>query len=334
MSNVVILNKSILSAKAVNVELCKVYLPFYVDIEKISRLRNLLSKIKVEFLVNTDKLEISNLIYNNIIIKNPNLELKDSRITIKNTYVVTMKDSILSKSVAFYNKLTSNIKQVPEFNIINEENLQKALEEVTTEINLSEISANLNSSKQENEEPSQVLANDPLENKIITPPVEPINVDNQIRINNQIQDSNVESPNEVAVNSQDDGSEIPLKQPENVSDTLKEITKENTNLESNVNNYNDINNKQPINPQDLNKAVFTGVQTQIQNNLQEQIQNNINNQIQNQNMINTSDTPKAENLTNQEVNNQQGSVFTVPIIIIWLGLVLVGTVKLVTTLLS
>lgn len=171
MSSVVISNRSIGNQKVANIENNKVFLPFIVSKEGTKKLETLLSKVNVTFLSEQDKLNISNLSYNNINIKSNDINLENCKFTLSKTYVVTMRKNFILKVNSFYKKIVKKVSaERPIFNISNEKNLQEALEEATTEIDLSAINATLNS-ESKIEEKAQVLANSPLGDTVIENPV-------------------------------------------------------------------------------------------------------------------------------------------------------------------
>ena len=157
MSNVVINNRNIPAQKIFNITNNRVILPFNVRKDDVNKLQTLLSKVKVTFASENDKLNINNLSYNNLNIKSINKNLNNCRFTLSKTYVVTMRRNFMSKVKAFYARVIEQVR--PIFNIGKEVNLQEALDEATREINLSEIKDSL---KSVNQEEKQVLANSPL----------------------------------------------------------------------------------------------------------------------------------------------------------------------------
>lgn len=213
MSSVVISNRSIFNQRVSSIENNKVLLPFNVSKEQGKKLTNLLSNIKVTFLSEQDKLDIGELVYNNLNIKSSDREIGDSRFTLSKTYVVTMKQGFVSKVKSFYDRVVKPKEpERPIFNIGNETNLQQALAEATTEIDLSTVNASLNQSNVIN--PQQVLANDPLGEKVIE---NGINLDNTTSVKNEtVVNSTHEEANLVqnSVNTQTVGNlnqEIPLE---------------------------------------------------------------------------------------------------------------------------
>lgn len=176
MSSVVISNRSIFNQRIKNIEQNKVILPFNVNKEQTKKLEELLSKIKVTFLSEQDKLNISNLTYNGLNIKTNEKLPSASKFTLSKTYVVTMKQVFVEKVKTFYNRVVEEkTPERPVFSIGNETNLQQALAEATTEIDLSAINASLNNriyQPEVTEQPTpQVLANNPAGETIIENPV-------------------------------------------------------------------------------------------------------------------------------------------------------------------
>jgi len=197
MSSVVISNRNIINQKVSNVEKNKVFLPFVVSKDRVKKLETLLSKVKVTFLSEQDKLNISNLSYNNINIKSKDINIDNCRFTLSKTYVVTMKESFSSKVRSFYEKIVKNITfERPIFNISNETNLQEALEEATTEIDLNAINASLNLGAKIDKETPQVLANSPLGDTIIENPVN-FNEENKQENNIQKESENIPSSQDI-----------------------------------------------------------------------------------------------------------------------------------------
>lgn len=193
MSNVAISNRSIFNQKVGNIEQSKVLLPFNVTKEQENKLMELLLKIKVTFLAMEDKLHIKDLSYLGTNIKSANKNLVNNKFTLSKTYVVTMKQSFISKMESFYEKIYVAAPQQivaqerPTFSISNETNLQEALAEATAEIDLTAINKEVNKEQElanqalDNvqkvettvfEQPAQqVLSNDPLGETIIENPV-------------------------------------------------------------------------------------------------------------------------------------------------------------------
>lgn len=176
MSSVVISNRSIFNQRIKNIDQNKVLLPFNVNKEQTKKLEELLSKIKVTFLSEQDKLNISSLNYNNLNIKTNEKLPSASKFTLSKTYVVTMKQSFIGKVKNFYDRIVEEkAPERPVFSIGNETNLQQALAEATTEIDLSAINASLNNQISQPEvaeqKTPQVLSNNPLGETVIENPV-------------------------------------------------------------------------------------------------------------------------------------------------------------------
>ena len=280
MYNVAIIPNKVINGQRVNnIEKNKVLLPFNINKTQINKLEGLLNKTKISFSIEMDKLNINNLEINNIIVKTTQRQLGTSKMTLAKTYVVTMKN-ILAKVNGFYNRVIENSPKIVA-DISHETNLQRALEEATIEIDLSELNASLttenklpeeqkmevkpentNNTSQEivaQEQPKQVLANDMLGEKIIENPIIP---------NNQ-QPVEVPNPTQESVN--------------------------NTNV-----------NNQPT------------IETQPQNNI---IQATVT-------------TEESVTKPKRRFLARKGNILVIPIVIIWLGLVLFGTIKLVTSILT
>lgn len=292
MSNVVVSNKSLSDQRIGNIDSNKVLLPFNVTKEQVEKLKGILSKIDAIFSYDLDKLSISSMAYMNSKFKDNNRDLSNCKFTLSNTYVATIKQSIVNKVKTFYDKIIKPQEQVPVFGISKETNLQEALNEATQEINLTELNAALNKPLPEEkpiENYQQVLANDAT--GVITTFGGDMNAKNEL---NQVV---TERTNEAISNP----TPIPV-QPI-------------------------VNNPEPqvqpaINPQPTFNT--------INNVEQQQVPNNLNTNI-----------PLPETYEqavpvqpNVKVKKLKGSVLVIPIVIIWLGLVLVGTIKLVTSILT
>lgn len=292
MSNVVVSNKSLSDQRIGNIDSNKVLLPFNVTKEQVEKLKGILSKIDAIFSYDLDKLSISSMAYMNSKFKDNNRDLSNCKFTLSNTYVATIKQSIVNKVKIFYDKIIKPQEQVPVFGISKETNLQEALNEATQEINLTELNAALNKPLPEEkpiENYQQVLANDAT--GVITTFGGDMNAKNEL---NQVV---TERTNEAISNP----TPIPV-QPI-------------------------VNNPEPqvqpaINPQPTFNT--------INNVEQQQVPNNLNTNI-----------PLPETYEqavpvqpNVKVKKLKGNVLVIPIVIIWLGLVLVGTIKLVTSILT
>lgn len=292
MSNVVVSNKILSDQRIGNIDSNKVLLPFNVTKEQVEKLKGILSKIDAIFSYDLDKLSISNMTYINSRFKDNNRDLSNCKFTLSNTYVATIKQSIVNKVKAFYNKIIKPQEQVPVFGISKETNLQEALNEATQEINLTELNAALNKPLPEEkpiENYQQVLANDAT--GVITTFGGDMNAKNEL---NQVV---TERTNEAISNP----TPIPVQPIVN-------------NPEPQV---------QPImNPQPAFNTINNVEQPQVPNNLNTNI-------------------PLPETYEqavpvqpNVKVKKLKGNVLVIPIVIIWLGLVLVGTIKLVTSILT
>lgn len=286
MSNIVVSNKILLDQRIKNIDSNKVLLPFNVTKEQVEKLKGILSKIDAVFSYDIDKLSISNMKYIDSKIKDNNRDLSNCKFTLSNTYVATIKQSIVNKVKAFYDRIIKPQEQVPVFGISKETNLQEALNEATQEINLTELNAALNKPLPEEkpiENYQQVLANDAT--GVITTFGGDMNAKNEL---NQVV---TERTNEAISNP----TPIPV-QPI-------------------------VNNSEPqVQP------AFNTINTVEQ----QQVPNNLNTNI-----------PLPETYEqavpvqpNVKVKKLKGNVLVIPIVIIWLGLVLVGTIKLVTSILT
>lgn len=292
MSNVVVSNKILSDQRIGNIDSNKVLLPFNVTKEQVEKLKGILSKIDAIFSYDLDKLSISNMTYINSRFKDNNRDLSNCKFTLSNTYVATIKQSIVNKVKAFYNRIIKPQEQVPVFGISKETNLQEALNEATQEINLTELNAALNKPLPEEkpiENYQQVLANDAT--GVITTFGGDMNAKNEL---NQVV---TERTNEAISNP----TPIPVQPIVNNPEPQVQPT---------------------INPQPAFNTVNNVEQPQVPNNLNTNI-------------------PLPETYEqavpvqpNVKVKKLKGNVLVIPIVIIWLGLVLVGTIKLVTSILT
>jgi len=259
MSNVVVSNRIIFNQRISNIKQNEVLLPFNITKEQVQKLIGLLSKTKVTFFSEPDKLNIENLEYNNIKIKPSNMQLNGCRFTLSKTYVVTMKQSFINKVKDFYSKVVGvKVPERPVFNIGNETNLQQALAEATTEIDLSAINASLNNAPVTEtttigQPTQQVLANNPLGETVIANPV------------------NLTPP----------AQQVAVQQ-----------------------------NVQPITQQSVIAP------------------NTVNQPVVDANNQQTVEQPKTK------VKKLKGNVLAIPIVVVWLGAVFYGTLKLVTSILT
>lgn len=292
MSNVVVSNKILSDQRIGNIDSNKVLLPFNVTKEQVEKLKGILSKIDAIFSYDLDKLSISNMTYINSRFKDNNRDLSNCKFTLSNTYVATIKQSIVNKVKAFYNKIIKPQEQVPVFGISKETNLQEALNEATQEINLTELNAALNKPLPEEkpiENYQQVLANDAT--GVITTFGGDMNAKNEL---NQVV---TERTNEAISNP----TPIPV-QPI-------------------------VNNPEPqiqptMNPQPAFNTINNVEQPQVPNNLNTSIP------------LPETHEQAVPVQPNVKVKKLKGNVLVIPIVIIWLGLVLVGTIKLVTSILT
>lgn len=292
MSNVVVSNKILSDQRIGNIDSNKVLLPFNVTKEQVEKLKGILSKIDAIFSYDLDKLSISNMTYINSRFKDNNRDLSNCKFTLSNTYVATIKQSIVSKVKAFYNRIIKPQEQVPVFGISKETNLQEALNEATQEINLTELNAALNKPLPEEkpiENYQQVLANDAT--GVITTFGGEMNAKNEL---NQVV---TERTNEAISNP----TPIPVQPIVNNPEPQVQPT---------------------MNPQPAFNTINNVEQPQVPNNLNTNI-------------------PLPETYEqavpvqpNVKVKKLKGNVLVIPIVIIWLGLVLVGTIKLVTSILT
>lgn len=264
MSSVVISNRSIFNQKISNIEKNKVLLPFNVTKEQEKKIKELLSKVKVTFLSEPDKLTIKSLAYKDTIVKSSEKELNNCRFSLSKTYVVTMKQNFVTKVKMFYDRvIAEKIPQRPVFDINKETNLKEALQEATVEIDINTINASLNSLAQESQEqvqPNQVLANNPLGETVIENPI-------------------------------------------------------------NLNNTNQEEIQAPVAP--------VLEQAQPQNNVVQQPAQVVQEQVivPTQEVLETPAKVKKRRFS-------RGSILAVPIVVVWLGVVFYGTVKLVTNILT
>lgn len=291
MSNIVINNRMISDQKIRSVDIQKVNLPFNVSKEQVSKLTNLLSKVRISLEQGINSLDIKDMNFGGISIKPPK-SIENSRFTLKSTYVATIKSNIVEKVTIFYNKIKPQPEnKIPVFNIAGETNLQQALREATAEIPLEEINKSL-------------FPNDI--NKTTNPnmPVQPL-TNNINEVNNSVLPNinTTEKQNVVLANSPYETNDIKMNSnilPNNNINQMQFVTN------GVPNNQNIPNNINPMMPQQLDNQVPQPMplpETEIQN-------------------------------SKEKVKKLSGKVFTIPIVIIWLGLVLVGSIKLVTSILT
>ena len=282
MSNVVVSNKSLSDQRIGNIDSNKVLLPFNVTKEQVEKLKGILSKIDAIFFYNLDKLSISSMVYMNSKFKDNNRNLSNCKFTLSNTYVATIKQSIVNKVKTFYDKIIKPQEQVPVFGISKETNLQEALNEATQEINLTELNAALNKPLPEEkpiENYQQVLANDAT--GVITTFGGDMNAKNEL---NQVV---TERTNEAISNPTPEPQVQPAINPQPTFNTINNVEQPQV--------PNNLNTSMPL-PETHEQAV-----------------------------------PVQPNV---KVKKLKGNVLVIPIVIIWLGLVLVGTIKLVTSILT
>jgi len=285
MSSVVISNRNIFNQRIGSIEKNKVLLPFNVSKDQTKKLVDLLSKIKVTFSEEPDKLNIESLVYNNLDIKTSDRQLSNCRFTLSKTYVVTMKQSFISKVKAFYDRIEApKLPERPVFNIGNETNLQQALEEATAEIDISTINASLaNAETIQNNifvEPAptpQVLANNPLGETVI---------ENPVNLNNNVE-------------------QVPVTPVAEQTPEVAKVEPQPTPVQPQPETVNNIVQAQPVAPTQVAPEVATPT-------MQE--------------------TPVEE--PKVKVKKLKGNVLAVPIVLIWLGAVFYGTLKLVTSILT
>ena len=195
MSNVVINNDKVIQNQKINsLEQSRVILPFHVNKNQISKLIDLLSKTKMTLYSEPDKLQINSLEYNGVRV-NPAVAAiaPASKMTLAKTYIATIKKSISDTVSSFYSKIVEAKKEdVPVFGITQELNLQEAfkvqqeaIEEATTEIDLTELNKVLNSEKEMPEAEKQVLSNSPLGETVIENPVN-LNAE-EIKVNETVE---------------------------------------------------------------------------------------------------------------------------------------------------
>lgn len=292
MSNIVVSNKIISDQKIGNIDSNKVLLPFNVTKEQVEKLKGILSKIDAVFSYDLDRLSISNMKYIDTKFKDNNRTLSNCKFTLSNTYVATIKQSIVKKVKTFYDKIVEPQEQVPIFGISKETNLQEALNEATQEINLTELNAALNKPLPEEkpiENYQQILANDAT--GVIT------TFGGEMNAKNELNQVITERTNEAISNP----TPIPA-QPI-------------------------VNNPEPQVQPTMNAQPAFNTITKVE---QPQVPNNLNTSI-----------PLPETYEqavpvqpNVKVKKLKGNVLVIPIVIIWLGLVLVGTIKLVTSILT
>lgn len=298
MSNVVISNRNIFNQKVMNIEKNKVVLPFNVSKEQTKKLSDLLLKVKITFLNEIDKLDISSLTFNDINVKNNDRQLAPGKFTLSKTYVVTMKQTFVNKVKNFYEKIKEvKIPERPIFSITKETNLQEALQEATTEIDLSTINASLNA----------------------TPNVE--NVEEQ-NIQPQVQPTNIVAEPAAPVQ--------PIEQPAVVETVMEAPATSNVVEQPTIAPV-----QEPVQNAELASNVVATPQVQPTNIVAEPAT-----PVQPIEQPAVVETPNQVSVAPEVVEPQpkvkklKGNVLAVPIVIVWLGLVFFGTLKLVTSILT
>lgn len=198
MSNVLINNdKNIQNQKIKNLEQNRVTLPFHINKNEISRIIGLFSRTKMTLYSEPDKLQINSLEFNGVRVNSAIAAIgPTSKMTLAKTYIATIKKSISEKVGTFYSKIIKPVEEkkedIPVFGITQELNLQEAfklqqeaIQEATTELDLSELNHVLNAEKKLPEEEKQVLANSLLGETVIQ---NPINLNSEeIKVNETIE---------------------------------------------------------------------------------------------------------------------------------------------------
>ncbi len=338
MSSVVINNRMIGNQRIREIDIAKVNLPFNVSKYQVQKVIDLLSKISVSLEVDYDKLEIKSMSFSGLSLKGKR-DIQNSNFTLQSTYVATIKSSIVTKVKAFYDKVkTIEHPQRPIINIGEETNLQQALREATAEIPLEEINKSLNN--------VNAVNNIPNPNPQTTVP----NLEQQMpqQFNNPgfVNNGQVQAPVQNSINN------VPEPEPKtdvvlanspyeenNIKMNSAVLPNNNDNNAQFVNNNAQVNNgmnNQPMNnPIPQNQGIVNPMPNNSQNNMPNGVMTN-GMMPQNDNVV-PQTMPYQENLPmqpNVKVKKLSGKVFTIPIVIIWLGLVLVGSIKLVTSILT
>lgn len=185
MSNVVINNdRNIQNQRISNLEQSRVILPFHIDKTRINKIISLFSRTKLALYSEPDKLQINSLEYNGVRVKPAIAAIAPaSKMTLAKTYIATIKKDVSEKVGLFYNKVVEVVEpkkeeEIPVFGITQELNLQEAfklqqeaIQEATTEIDLTELNKVLNPENKLPEEEKQVLSNNPLGETVIENPV-------------------------------------------------------------------------------------------------------------------------------------------------------------------
>lgn len=298
MSNVVISNKNLFDQRVYNIDSNKVLLPFNVTKENVLKLSGILNKIDALFSYDVDRLSISSMKYASSSFKENDRNLENCKFTLANAYVATVKRSITDKVKKFYDRVVIPKVNVPVFEISKETNLQEALNEATQEINLTELNNALSDTK--------VLASE-----------RPIDNYTQVLANDATGnvttfggDMNAKTElNQVVTDRVSQAMVNPTPVPAQVDNNLNNSVNTSVN-DSNVNvNTNNVNPIPSVNFDTINNEA-------------------VNSNVVLENEQNTLDKPKVK------VRKLKGNVLVIPIVIIWLALVLVGSVKLVTSILT
>ena len=329
MSSVVISNRMIGNQRIREIDIAKVNLPFNVSKNQVQKVIDLLSKISISLDVDYDKLEIKSMSFSGLSLKGKR-DIQNSNFTLQSTYVATIKSSIVTKVKAFYDKVkTIEHPQRPIINIGEETNLQQALREATAEIPLEEINQSLNNVNVVNNNPNPQNAIPNLEQQI------PQQFNNQEFVNN----SRVQVPVQNAINnvpSPEQKTDIVLANSPYEENNIKmnsAVLPNNNNNNAQVNN--NMNNQPMNNPIPQNQSIVNQMPNNFQNNMPNGVMTN-GMTPQNDNVV-PQTMPYQEKLPmqpNVKVKKLSGKIFTIPIVIIWLGLVLVGSIKLVTSILT
>lgn len=329
MSSVVISNRMIGNQRIREIDIAKVNLPFNVSKNQVQKVIDLLSKISISLEVDYDKLEIKSMSFSGLSLKGKR-DIQNSNFTLQSTYVATIKSSIVTKVKAFYDKVkTIEHPQRPIINIGEETNLQQALREATAEIPLEEINQSLNNVNVVNNNPNPQNAIPNLEQQI------PQQFNNQEFVNN----SRVQVPVQNAINnvpSPEQKTDIVLANSPYEENNIKMNSAVLPNNNDNNAQVNNNTNNQPMNnPIPQNQSIVNQMPNNFQNNMPNGVMTN-GMTPQNDNVV-PQTMPYQENLPmqpNVKVKKLSGKIFTIPIVIIWLGLVLVGSIKLVTSILT
>lgn len=328
MSSVVISNRMIGNQRIREIDIAKVNLPFNVSKNQVQKVIDLLSKISISLDVDYDKLEIKSMSFSGLSLKGKR-DIQNSNFTLQSTYVATIKSSIVTKVKAFYDKVkTIEHPQRPIINIGEETNLQQALREATAEIPLEEINQSLNNVNVVNNNPNPQNAIPNLEQQI------PQQFNNQEFVNN----SQAQVPVQNAINnvpSPEQKTDIVLANSPYEENNIKMNSAVLPNNNNNAQVNNNMNHQPMNNPIPQNQSIVNQMPNNFQNNMPNGVMTN-GMTPQNDNVV-PQTMPYQENLPmqpNVKVKKLSGKIFTIPIVIIWLGLVLVGSIKLVTSILT